>query len=272
MKLSETHSSQNGYHKTSPSSGEVFVAAPRPTTFVQEVIPLSLPVLFYNLTHFTWGDMRLIRLPQVGLALTAALWATGWFAGRWWVTGLAVALLLGLHWRLRGWRQQDFVHFVANTPPTVKQKQLKPPEKIPVQVTGRFAVENKVQRFTWVPGFYRTFATREHALLCQVGPRRFLWLAQWPTVEIGLWYVFFTPPMIQQVQWGELHFGRHSRPALAVTYLLPADKAQRRRAATNETVYLAFADLADGHIILADLLADLPASVLTAAQPTATPQ
>jgi hypothetical protein len=272
MKLSEIHSSQNGYHKTSPPSGEVFVAAPTTTAFPSEVIPLAWPVLFYNLTRFTWADMRLIRLPQSLLVLATALWATGWLPGRWWATGFCLLLLAALQWKLQRWRQQDFVRFVASTPPTVKPQRLDPKQKIPVQVTGRFAVENKIQRFTWLPGFYRTFATREHALLCQATKRTFLWLARWPETEVGLWYIFFTPQVIQRVQWGALQFGRHSRPALAVTYLLPDDKTQRRRAETHTTVYLAFVDQAEGSAIFADLLVDLPDAALAPTRPRSSPQ
>lgn len=268
MKRTETHSSQNGYHKASPQPGEVFVVPPQPTTFPSETIPLSLPLLFYNLARFTWGDVRLIRLLQWALVFAAAFWATGWLPGRWWGTALSLALLVALFWRLYRWRQADFVTFVRSPLPPVTPQRLAPKEKLPVYVTGRFAVEKKIQRFTWLPGFYRTFATREHALICQVAQRSWFWLARWPEAEIGLWYIFFTPPMIKQLEWGELHFGKHYRPALAVTYELPVDSKQRRRTEVSETVYLALPDADNGCAILADLLVDLPAPALGAQRPS----
>jgi hypothetical protein len=169
-------------------------------------------------------------------------------------------LLVALEaWLLR-WQRRDFVHFVACTCPPVQAQALDAKAKIPIHASGLFQVEAKRRRYTWLPGFYRTFATREHALLCQVVERRFFKVGHWPEAEVGLWYVFFQPEMIQQVEWGTLHFGAHSRPALAVTYE-PLDQAPKRRhAPPSETIYLAFQQAEEGLAILADLLQDLPAT------------
>ena len=60
-------------------------------------------------------------------------------------------------------------------------------------VTGGLTVEGSEQRFTFVPGFYKTFATREHALLCQVRPAARVGVLRWPEAEVGMWYAFFQP-------------------------------------------------------------------------------
>jgi hypothetical protein len=39
-------------------------------------------------------------------------------------------------------------------------------------ITGALSVEAKVRSFTALPGFYRSFATREHVLIGRVQPRR----------------------------------------------------------------------------------------------------
>lgn len=74
-------------------------------------------------------------------------------------------------------RKRDFVNFQATALPTTSPSLLNPAHKLPIYATGLFSVENKYQRYTWLPGFYRTFATREHALLCQVAARKFLQVA-----------------------------------------------------------------------------------------------
>jgi hypothetical protein len=148
--------------------------------------------------------------------------------------------------------------------PAVRPQVLPASEKLPIFATGYFSVENKRKRFTWLPGFYRTFATREHALLCQLAERPFAGIANWPETEVGLWYIFFTPGAISQIRWGRLAFGRTVLPAIAVTYTPEETPAARSRntGPHPETVYLAFTDEQTGKTILADLLHDSPESAL----------
>ena len=126
-------------------------------------------------------------------------------------------------------------------------------------VTGLFSVEQKYQRFTWLPGFYRTFATREHALLCQVAQRSGRGIGEWPEEEIGLWYIFFSPAALRQLTWGSVTFGAEPRPAIAVTHRVTIPKQRLRREQTrDETIYIAFASAAIGELIWADLQHDFP--------------
>ncbi|HXF62658.1 MAG TPA: hypothetical protein VNK95_13635, partial [Caldilineaceae bacterium] len=116
------------------------------------------------------------------------------------------------------------------------------------------------QRFTWLPGFYRTFATGEHAVLCLVRDRRWGYMAQWPPDEPGMWYAFFEPSVISEVRWGELRFGRNRATALAVAYHLTIPATARKREQIRpEVLYLAVQSEADARRLFADLLQHMPA-------------
>ena len=258
MKFPEHPPSVNGHQIAPPNAGGVFLPAQQRTVFPVDKLRVAPATLLYFLTRQQIGGMPLVRLPQWLLLIAAALWAPGWLPGRWWVTGLCLAALLALQIALVHLRRRDFVFFTAGALPAVTPAALNAKPKIPIYATGQFSVENKSQHFTWLTGFYRTFATREHALICQVAERTLLPIGRWPESETGLWYVFFTPPEIQQVRWGRLTFGRAALPAIAVTYRSTTQPSQRRRTrdASDATVYLAFQQADDGRTILADLLYD----------------
>lgn len=249
----------NGRHVAPPPSGGAFAGARERTVFPSEQILLAPASLLYAWRRRYFAGAPLIRLPQWLLLIAGALWATGLLPGRWWGTGLCLLLLLALQATVWWLRRRDFVRFEQDALPPVQPQPLAATAKIPLFATGLFGVERKERRFTWLPGFYRTFATREHALLCQVNdhPAGF---GDAPPEEEGLWYVFFTPPAIEAVQAGTLTFGRNQRPALAVNYRhTPARQIGKQSPTTrSETVYLAFQQDKDRERVLADLLVDLP--------------
>ncbi|MCX6041318.1 MAG: hypothetical protein NTV69_09310 [Caldilinea sp.] len=133
---------------------------------------------------------------------------------------------------------------------------LPPAHKIALYASGLLQVGQKAQRFAFLPGFYRTFATREHALLCQVRPRPIWRIARWPADEVGLWYAFWTASQLTAVTPGQIDNGQQHLPALAITYC-PADPPGSRQPATT-TLYLAFLNEQARSSVLADLLADWP--------------
>ena len=190
-----------------------------------------------------WG---LLRLP--GGALASALWLVA-----------AAALFL---W-IRTAQRRTFVRFIpaslSSLPPT---QPLPPAQKRPVYVTGELGVEQKLRAFTALPGFYRTFATREHALLCRVRERRIWGIAAWPEEEIGLWYAFFTPQQIVAIQPGAVIAGRQPLSGLSITYRPTPRPSARRRQPAQATLYLGFVSEEDRSAVLADLLMDwqLPSS------------
>ena len=139
---------------------------------------------------------------------------------------------------------------------------LPPAAKLPVYVSGFLSVDTKVRRFAALPGFYRTFATREHALLCQARPRRFGGLATWPEEEEGLWYAFFYARHVRHLQIGEIAFDRERFQGLRIEYEpdRPLDGKSKRRY-HRITLYIAFPQAADCQAALADLMVEpIPAA------------
>ncbi len=274
VKLPEIKPSLNGKHEAPPPASGAFVVPPARTSFPSEQPPLSLPTFVYQVSRYQLGGMPLLNWVRWALFGATLIWASGWLPGRWWVAGACIALLvLSLTVQMR-LRKRDFVNFQASALPTTVPRLLDPSHKIPIYATGLFSVENKYQRYTWLPGFYRTFATREHALLCQMAARKFLQVVAWPESETGLWYVFFMPGDIKQIRWGALRFGKTVRPALAVTYELTIPKQARMRkdAMCTETIFLAVQNEADGHTLLADLCFDAPAAALIQSTTSASSQ
>ncbi len=259
MKLPEIKPSPNGKYEAPPPSSGAFIIQPLPTDFPSDPLPLSLPTLFYNSSRYWLAGASLLRWLTwlfLLMAVTSILW-------HWWITALWLVILAAILIMIAYWRHRDFVNFTAAPLPQLPPQPLTLKQKIPVFVTGRFNVENKWQRYTWLPGFYRTFATRERALLCRVQNQSFLRISHWSEAEIGLWYIFFMPDQVQQVRWGRLAFGKTTRPALAITYRANLPKSKRIDDVREENIYLAVQTAEDGYKILADLTRDVPASALT---------
>ncbi len=124
------------------------------------------------------------------------------------------------------------------------------PQKISVRVTGWFSVGNKTRYFVNEVAFYQTFETRERVLMVAIPRSRWLLLWHSPENDVGWWYNFFTPPQLQRVEHGQLHFGARPRPALKL-HLSPEDG---RKAAA--IFYISTHTPADMAQLIADLKAD----------------
>lgn len=260
MKFVRITPSLNGKHEASPTASGASVIAPQRTAFPEDHPHISLRTLLYYASRYRLGSASLLRWLLFLLGATGVVMATGWLPGRWWLMSFCVLLFVALLILFHYWRRRDFVCFEPMTPPTVTPQALSPQEKAPVMVTGFFSVEQKFQRFTWLPGFYRTFATREHALLCQVIQRPGAGIVRWPEDEVGLWYIFFLPSDIHQLQWGQLFFGADARPAIVVTHRITISKPKRFRSeqTRDEKVYMAFETATTAELVWADLQHDFP--------------
>ncbi len=229
------------------------------TTFLPDIPLTPWRGWLYGLTRAQWLGLALVRWLYLLLIVLAGGWLLlalpgGWLVSLGWLT-LAI-VLWGL---IRRAQRQYFTHFRADSlAASAAPVRMPAADKRPLYITGALSVEAKVRTFTALPGFYRSFATREHALIGRVHPRRIAALATWPEDEIGLWYAFVTPPQIVAIQPGQQWIGRRLLPALALTYQ-PAPTA-RRRSPDLATLYLAFPNPDDHAAVLADLLVDgLPA-------------
>lgn len=188
----------------------------------------------------------------------------------WIVAALLVAVAILIWVLVARVRRRNFIRFVEEPLLFPPPHLLGPAEKIPLYATGVLGVEGKQRLFAELPGFYRTFATREHALLCQAQPRRWGGIVAWPEQELGLWYAFFLPDQIAEIRTGRLQGSRDGEAALAVTYRQErAAQGSSQRSATSKqnpkprapviaTIYLTFPTAADRLAVLADLLVDMP--------------
>lgn len=228
---------------------------------------------FYVLRRYQTMGAPLQRWVVIILLLAAFFMAIGLLPGgpAGGLIGLLLAIALLAGQRLAASRQ--YVHFRPDAAghPALAAAPISPAEKLAVHATGLFEVEGKAQRFSELPAWYRSFSTREHALMAVVQPaRRLAGLARWPDDEIGMWYIFVKGNELRQVEAGTLRFGRARRPALRleVEQALPdknavldawglqwgKDKSQLKT--RQQTIYLSFDGEAERARVMGDLLLD----------------
>ena len=128
--------------------------------------------------------------------------------------------------------------------------QLAPEEKVPVRASGHFEVSGMRRYFIEAQAYFETVETREHIIIAWIPHHSFLGLAASPYQEVGLWYVFFMPATIKEIEVGRVHFGLRPRPALKVVY--------QSESGSRETVYLSFDHHEQQEAVLADLRRDAP--------------
>ena len=191
-----------------------------------------------------------LRLHRVG----------GWALDRWAVTlawGASVLILTQWAWRgqpvlpawhwlilaslllggaavmfLRGWAARGYyVLFLPETGlASPAPLPLLPEDKIPLRATGWFDVQSRERLFADLPAYWRTYASREHAVLAIQHPSRFLLLGHSRDEDAGMWYAFIPPAAIVEATPGALRYGRQVSPGLRVVYRRqpPAPEGKRR--------------------------------------------
>ncbi|HAJ34715.1 MAG TPA: hypothetical protein DCL15_03325 [Chloroflexi bacterium] len=245
-------SSHNG---ASAASGRAHVTQ-RTTTFLPDAPLATWQGWLYALTRAQWLGMTLMHWLLLLLIALASGWLLLELPGGWPIS-LGWLTVAGALWGLaRQTQRQHYTRFRAITMSFPAPAGLSPADKRPLYVTGALSVEAKARTFHTLPGFYRTFATREHVLIGRVQPRRIAALATWPEDEIGLWYAFVAPAQIDAITPGQQQVGLHWLPALAITYRPTPLPDAKRRVPAATTLYLAFPDPDDHNAVLADLLVD----------------
>jgi len=213
---------------------------------------------FYQLRAHRIGEWSVDRLLVTFAWAAAALVVLRWvLRGQpplaWWhwfilalliLGGLAIIILTRLAAR------HDFVRFTPQpelAPPAAIP--LTPQDKVQTYATGHFEVEGKAGFFAGLLAYWRTFATREHAVMAIIHRSRFLGLAATPDAQLGMWYIFIAPGTIEEACAGQLEFGAQQRPALRITYRHIEFQTAARRLlrrlhtpVTRRAVYLAFED------------------------------
>ncbi len=208
-----------------------------------------------------WG----VTLAWAAAALLLLLW---WLRGapalppwHWAVLVLLLAIGVALLLLRAGGALASYVVFSPEAdlaPPPGEA--LQPADKVLVHATGHFEVEGRQGFFANLLAYWRTFASREHAVLAIAHASSLLGLARRPVEKVGMWYVFFRPEVIEAVTPGRLAFGARVSPGLRIVYRYtpPVAEDGKRRARPREvrrTLYLACEDEAARRRIWADLLA-----------------
>jgi hypothetical protein len=235
----------------------------------------SLYKASYQLHRHEWGGAPLDRWLAVGLVILAGLFAVGLVPGGLAGVILCAVLLVALLLVQTVAGRTDYVLFHPDGSPALLDPSaptLSPADKLPLNATGPFEVEDKQQDFTEVPAYYRSFQTREHAVMALVPPSRLILMASRPKAEIGMWYMFFKNQELRRIEPGTLRFGSQQRPALRLEVEKPI--AARTTAADvfgltrggnsspktrRHVLHLSFDTSAECQKVLADLTADASA-------------
>lgn len=205
--------------------------------------------LSYRLRSHHWSGWPLDYWLLLLIVLLAGVVSLRWIPGSPWLVYL-LSLLFVVLWLVTFLAKRS--QYVIFAPESAKQTiavapALQATEKIELRATGRFEVEGKEQSFTEIVAYYRTFATREHAVMAIVPPSRFLLIGSRPYGQEGMWYIFFQSQNVCGLETGTLSFGMEDRPALRV--LCRSEEGE-------ETVYLSFDDVSARRRVLADLRRD----------------
>ena len=247
-------SSQNGTHPAPRPAGGAFASRNQPTQFLPDLPANSWRAAFYIADRARIAGIAPLRWGYILLIGASIIWLLGRLPGSWVVALLWVMGALVLAATARFARRDHFISFTAESTPLPAGAILPPTAKAPVYVTGVLGVEQKQRAFTMLPGFYRTFATREHALLCRVNERRLWGIVTWPEEETGLWYAFFAASQIADIAPGSLTYGDQAFDTLAITYRPAQHTGKRRRREPDiATIYLSFPDAAELATVFADL-------------------
>ena len=213
-----------------------------------------LPRTLYELQQYRWGNVSLQRWLTWLLAFLALLGLLNILPGGRPLAAtlalVAVVLVLGRLWAER----QSYVFFrlTPNTIALGDQPPLWPADAVLLRASGLFEVAGKEARLTEVLAYYRTFETREHAVMARQTPSYFLRFGSIPSEQLGMWYIFIRPEAIKKIQTGCLYFGHFPRPALRLEYTRINAKGKPDR----ERVFLSFDADSDRDRVYADLTLD----------------
>lgn len=176
------------------------------------------------------------------------------------ILGLLIALLpLGLLGLDLHARRQHYVQFTPDRA-AVSPAPLAPGRKLRIRATGWFEVEDKHQIHVWLEGYYRTFPTREHAVIALCAPTSLWGWGRSRSQDDGMWYMFIRPEDILQVQSGDLAFGQERLAGVRLAYraLVPGKFRRKRLRQQDCIAYLGFPNRPEALLATGDLLYDAP--------------
>lgn len=221
--------------------------------------------LAYQLRMHKLADTPLDVLGRNVALLTAAIILIQWLVrGRpllpvwhWLILALILLGAVGLI-VLRGWAAREgYMRFDPQPGLAIPAPlAMDPEDKEATYVAGRFEVEAKEAHLANLTAYWRSFGSREHAVMAIQHASRFLLVGSFPADRIGMWYIFFKPEDIEGVTAGRVAFGGTERPGLRIAYWRqPPTDGKKPRKSVREFVYLAFETESARDRVWADLLA-----------------
>ncbi len=159
-------------------------------------------------------------------------------------------------------RKEHYIWFTSNHT-EVTPAPLAAERKLRVRATGWFEVEGKQQIHVWLEGYYRTFPTREHAVIALCTPTSLWGLGRSRMQDDGMWYMFIRPDDILQVQTGDLKFGREHLTGIRLAYraLLPGRFRHKKLRQQDCIAFLGFHTRQEALLVAGDLLYDAPSGL-----------
>ena len=211
--------------------------------------------LLHNLSSHVWWDVTLNAWLIVLLLFIALPAFFGVIPGGVTIAGVMLGLILVLLFS-QWWAKRRY--YVAFRPLAFADEAvsslplLSPKDKVLLRATGFFVVEGDNKRLTDLVAYYRTFETREHAIMARKTPGRFLGLGRSMPDIRGMWYIFISPESLQKVTVGNLYFGPTPQPALRLDY----KRFNNKGAAKNAVAFLSFETEHSLRLVFNDLLWD----------------
>ncbi len=203
--------------------------------------------LFFEVRMHTWANWVLAMLAVMSLLVRIP---SAYLAS---ILFLALIGLLSLSNHFA--RRSYYIHFVFEPPepPEDPLPPLWPEDKLLHHASGHFEVEDNEGDWTRLIAYYRTFETREHAIMARLTPDRFLKVGVLPPEALGMWYRFIAPEDLLEVTSGRIFFGGREEPGLRLRYRRLDDKGHP----LEDHFFLHFDSEDDRSRVLADLLLDM---------------
>ncbi len=212
--------------------------------------------LLYHLDHHYFVEVKLHTWVNWALVILAVMMLLVRFQGSLVVAGLAMVILVFLSLSSRWARRRYYIHFVPDKtpdPPEDPPLPLWPEDKLLHRASGHFHVEGKEGDWTNLIAYYRTFETREHAIMARRTPTRFLKVGQINPETLGMWYIFINPENLLDVTPGHIYFGGEGKPGLRLRWRRFNEKGKP----LDDIAFLHFESEADQQRVQADLLLDM---------------
>ncbi len=262
--------SSNGTHAAPHiERGAVVVPGPTPVQSQPQRPPTRFPEplpggggddFLYTLARGAFFGFPLKRVVPIVVVFIAVAWLLRPLPGGIGVAGVLLAALALLTLVRALAARRHYVRFaegpLAHAGAAITPASLHPNDKVPIYLWGELEVQGRVRSFAALPGFYRTFATREHALIGLVVSVQRLGLARLPDMDAGLWYAFCTPEQIVSLRTGTVLWGKGRYPAIALARHTAPPQSKGRTQQRVEMLYIGTREAATLQRIWADLVVE----------------